>query len=118
MVVTLQQIGLVVKDYIVAKLASNEIGLRRAAMCIAAEVVQGYVVNRGLTLKNDITVGAGVFTEKNNIALDKAAEYLRNAMQQCGPFSITLPFGLPSITIEPSDVDELHNLLNPMAVKE
>ena len=118
MVVTLQQIGLVVKDYIITKLVSNETGLRRAAMCIAAEVVQGYVVNRGLLLKNDITVGAGVFTEKNNVNLDKAAEYLHNAMQQCGPFSIDLPFGLPNVTIEPSDVNELHNLLKPMAVKE
>ena len=118
MVVTLQQIGAVVRDYIVAKLASNEIGLRRAAMCIAAEVAQGYVVHRGMNLKNDMTVGAGVFTEKNNVRLETAAEYLRNAMQACGPFTITLPFSLPQITIEPSDVDEIHNLLKPMAIKE
>lgn len=118
MVVTLHQVGSVLKDYILAKVASNEIGLRRAGMCLGAEFVQGFIVRRGLSWKNDLTVGAGVFTEKNNIHLDNAAEYLRNAMAACGPFSIQLPFGLPNITIEPSDVDELFNLLKPMAVKE
>lgn len=118
MVVTLQQVGSVVKDYIVVKLVSNEIGLKRAAMCLGADFVRGYIVNRGLAMKNGLTVGAGVFTEKNNIDLDKAVEYLRNAMHDCGPFTITLPFGLPEITIEPSDVEEIYNMLRPMAIKE
>lgn len=116
MEVTLQQVGQVVKDYIVQKLASKNTGLKRIALCIGGELVGGYISNNGLSLKNDITVGAGLFTEKNNINLEKAKDYLNGAMQSCGPFSIDLPFGLPVITIEPSDVNEIYNLLLPMAV--
>lgn len=118
MVVTLQQVGSVVKDYIIAKLVVNETGLKRAAMCLGADFIRGYIVNQGLAMKTSLTTGAGVFTEKNNIDLDNTAEYLRNAMRDCGPFTITLPFNLPQITIEPSDVEEIYNMLRPMAIKE
>ena len=118
MVVTLQQIGMVTKDYIVQRLASSQTGLKRAGLCIGAELVAGYIVNKGLALKRDLTVGAGLFTDKNNVNLDKAKEYLTSAMTNCGPFSIELPFNLPVVTIEPSDVDEIYNILRPMAVSE
>jgi hypothetical protein len=118
MVVTLQQIGAVVKDYITQKLASSYTGLKRAGLYIGAELVAGYIVNKGMMLKHGLTVGAGLFTDKNNVNLDKAKEYLKSAMQNCGPFSIELPFNLPVVTIEPSDVDELYNVLRPMAVPE
>lgn len=118
MVVTLQQIGAVVKDYITQKLASSYTGLKRAGLYIGAELVAGYIVNKGTMLKHDLTMGAGLFTEKNNVNLDKAREYLQSALSSCGPFSIELPFGLPIVTIEPSDVDELYKILRPMAVPE
>lgn len=118
MIVTLQQLSVVVKDYIVQKLASSQTGFKRVGLCIGAELVAGYIVNNGLSLKSDLTIGAGLFTEKNNVDLDKAREYLKSAMTNCGPFSIQLPFGLPVVTIEPSDVDELYNILKPMAVPE
>jgi hypothetical protein len=118
MVVTLQQIGNVIKDYIVQKLASTAIGLKRVGLCIGAELVAGYIVNNGLSMKNNLTIGSGLFTDKNNVNLEKLREYLKNAMQSCGPFSIQLPFNLPIVTIEPSDVDELYNLLIPMATQE
>jgi hypothetical protein len=118
MVVTLQQIGTVVRDYIVQKLASSNTGLKRIGICLGAELISGYIENNGLTLKNDLTVGAKVFTSKNNINLEMLKNYLKNAMSQCGPFSIVLPFNLPTVTIEPSDVDELYNILMSMAVQE
>lgn len=118
MVVTLQQIGVVIKNYIIQKLASSYTGLQRMGLCVGAELLSGYIVNKGLMLRNNVTLGAGLFTDKNNVDLDKAKEYLTNAIQSCGPFSIELPFGLPVVTIEPSDVDELYNILRPMATAE
>lgn len=118
MVVTLEQIGVAIKSYIIQKLASSYTGLKRAGICLGAEILSGYIVSEGLKLKTDLTTGSGLFTEKNNVDLEKAKGYLKNAMQECGPFSIELPFGLPIITIELSDVDELYNLLKSMATIE
>lgn len=118
MVVTLQQVGVAIKDYIISKLASSYTGIKRAALCVGAELLSGYVVNNGMQFKTDLTLGAGLFTSKNNIDLEQAKAYLKNAMQECGAFSIELPFGLPVVTIEPSDVDELYNILRPLATNE
>lgn len=118
MVVTLQQVSTVAKDYIVSKLANSYTGIKRMGICLGAELLGGYISKNGLALKNDITIGAGLFTEKNNINLENAKQYLSEAIRNCGAFSIELPFGLPTVTIEPTDVEELYNLLRPMAINE
>ena len=118
MVVTLEQVAEVIKKYIIDKLANSYTGIKRMGICVGAEILAGYVKNNGLSAKNDLTVGAKIFSEKNNVNLEIAKDYLSSAIANCGAFSIELPFGLPIVTIEKTDVDELYNMLRPMAINE